>query len=150
MRNKARPATHLLGEPSSGPYEVVRQPTLSSAQLRDPATREMVDKGASIPLEQILLGLRRSTLEFEPSKEGRSIGQMIAGTDRPEGAPPEVRATGWQPGKRKRWIGLRRGQVVAYQPDAGRELRVGYVLHNDTANDCVEVHSCRSTWMGCA
>ena len=35
---KARPAKHLLGEPSSGPYVVVQQTTFSSVQLRDPAT----------------------------------------------------------------------------------------------------------------
>ena len=34
MRSKARPAKHLLGAPSAGPYVVVRQSTYNSAQLR--------------------------------------------------------------------------------------------------------------------
>ena len=51
---KARPAKHLLGEPSRGPYEVVQQNALNSAKLKDPATGKMVDDGADIPLEQLL------------------------------------------------------------------------------------------------
>ena len=65
MPAKARPPKHLLGEPSKGPYVVVRQATFSSVVLRDPATGELVDEGANIPLEQILVGPRRSLLRFE-------------------------------------------------------------------------------------
>ncbi len=114
----------------------------------DPATGEMVDKGAHIPMEQILCGPKRGTLEFEQSREDRSIGQMVGGADRPEGPPPEVKATGWKASKRKGWTSLRRGQVVAYQSGVGKELSVGYVLYNDTENDSVELHQCRSTWTG--
>ena len=131
MPGKARPAKHLLGEPSAGPYVVVRQATFSSVQLRNPATGEMVDKGGNIPLEQILAGPRRGLLEFECDSGERSVGQMISGSGGPEALPPEVRATGWKPGKKKGWSGLTRGQVVAYRPDASRELKVGVVHYND-------------------
>ena len=107
MPSKAGPAKHLLGEPSSGPYVVVHQPTFSSVQLRDPVTGGLVDKGTNIPLEQILEGPRRGSLEFEQSREGRSIGQMVGGADRPEGIPPEVEATAWKGGVHNNWIGLR-------------------------------------------
>ena len=59
MPPKARPAKHLLGEPSQGPYVVVSQSTYNSAKLKDPATGEWVDGGTDIPLEQILAGPRR-------------------------------------------------------------------------------------------
>ena len=75
MPGKARPAKHLLGEPSAGPYIVVRQNTLNSVVLEDPATKQLVDHGANVPLEQILTGPRRSVLEFEQSTGARSIGQ---------------------------------------------------------------------------
>ena len=59
MPAKARAPKHLLGEPSRGPYVVVSQSTVNSAKLRDPATGQLVDKGADIPLEQILAGPRQ-------------------------------------------------------------------------------------------
>ena len=73
---------------------------------------------------------------------------MMGDSADPEAVPPEVKAMGWKPGKRKGWLGLRRGQIVAYRTDAGRELRVGYVLFNDTENDRVKVQPCTSTWTG--
>ena len=76
---KARPAKHLLGEPSSGPYIVVSQSTFSSAKLKDPATGEMVDQGADIPLEQILVGPRRSQLKFENASSDMSEMPAAAG-----------------------------------------------------------------------
>ena len=79
MPPKARPAKHLLGEPSAGPYEVVHQSTPNSAKLRDLATGEMVDGGVDIPMEQLLLGPRRSLVEFDKKKTVRSIGEMISG-----------------------------------------------------------------------
>jgi len=72
MPSKARPAKHLLAEPSSGPYEVWKQHSFSSVQLRDPSTGNFVDGGRDIPLEQILTGPKRSKLLFEPGT-GRSI-----------------------------------------------------------------------------
>ena len=76
------------------------------------------------------------------------MGQMVGGADRPDRVPPEVKATGWKASVRKGWRGLRRGQVVAYQPDATRELRVGVVVYNDSSKDCVELHSCKPMWTG--
>ena len=152
---KARPGKHLLGEPSSGPYIVVAQSTFSSAKLKDPATGEMVDQGADIPLEQILVGPRRSQLKFEVSDgvSGRSIGQMlgnVASSCAPStpGAesqlPPQVVATGWKPGKKNGWLNLTKGQAVAYRGDSSRELSVVVVLYNDRNGQCVEAHRCRT------
>ena len=56
MPTFARPGKHLMAEPSSGPYIVVDQKTLSSVVLMDPKTQELVDQGADIPLDQILAG----------------------------------------------------------------------------------------------
>ena len=137
MPMKARLGKHLLGEPSSGPYVVVAQNTFSSAKLKDPATGEMVDQGADIPLEQILVGPRRSQLKFEVSDgtSGRSIGQMLGnvsssatcGTDASTAGtearlPPQVVATGWKPGKKNGWQNLAKGQVIAYRGDSSREV----------------------------
>ena len=58
---------------------MVKQATFSSAQLKDAATGEPVDGGADIPLEQILVGPRRSLLSFEDSGHDRSLGQMLRG-----------------------------------------------------------------------
>ena len=102
--DKARPAKHLLGEPSTGPYVVAGQSSYNSVRLRDPATGQSVDGGADIPLEQILAGPKREALKFEPS-EDRRIDQMVAG-EQVEGLPPNVKATGWKPGKKKGWQGL--------------------------------------------
>ena len=56
MPKIVRPAKHLMAEPSSGPYLVDCQRSLSSIVLRGPATNELVDGGIDIPLDQILAG----------------------------------------------------------------------------------------------
>ena len=83
----ARPSKHLMSEPSSGPYIVVDQRSLSSAVLMDPNTGQLLNGGASIPMDQLLAGPRRSKLEFKPDEESdvRSLGQMLR---REGGAPP--------------------------------------------------------------
>ena len=82
MPAKARPAKHLLGPPSSGPYVVVSQSTFNSAKLKDPSTGRWVDDGADIPLEQILAGPRRGLLKFEQMPDhDRSVGAMVTGQD---------------------------------------------------------------------
>ncbi len=81
MPAKARPAKHLLGEPSAGPYIVDSQASLSSVKLKDPKTGKYVDDGANIPLEQVLAGPRRGLLEFEKGTGPRSVGQMLSRED---------------------------------------------------------------------
>jgi hypothetical protein len=150
MPPKARPAKHLFGGPSAGPYVVVSQSTFNSAKLKDAATGQWVDDGTDIPLEQILAGPRRGLLKFEHSPDAdRSVGQMISGTG-VDGLPAEVRATGWKASKTKGWRGFQKGQVVAYRPDANKELSVAMVLYNDRNNQSVSTHSCRSVWSGTA
>ena len=131
MPSKARPAKHLLGEPSSGPYVVMSQNTFNSAKLKDPATGQWVDNGNDIPLEQLLAGPRRGLLKFEQATDAdRSVAQMIAG-DGTDILPAEVKATGWKASKTTGWRGLRKGQFVAYRPDNSRRLAVAMVVHND-------------------
>ena len=147
MPSKARPAKHLLGEPSSGPYTVVSQTTLNSVKLKD-SEGQLVDKGADIPLEQILVGPRRGHLQFERSNEGdKSIGQLVAGEAESE-LPEGVKATGWKPSKRKGWRGLTKGMVVCYRPSDDRELLVAHVHYNDRNAQSVVCHSCRPDWTG--
>ena len=55
MPPKARPAKHLLGEPSQGPYRVVGQSTMNSVKLEDMTTGQPIDGGVDIPLEQLSL-----------------------------------------------------------------------------------------------
>ena len=62
--------------------------------------------------------------------------------------PPKVVAKGWEPSKKKGWTGLAKGQVIAYQTGAHRELSIAYVLYNDGNNHSVQVHSCRTIWTG--
>ena len=98
------PQKHHLEPTSSGPYQAERRSTYSSVQLRDPATGELVAKGADIPLEQILTGPRRSLLKFEESGHDRSIGDMIEG--RLPGVQGGVVATGLKASKtRMDWPG---------------------------------------------
>merc|ERR1712032_602416 len=52
----ARLPKHLFPEASTGPYLVHEQRTPQSVVLKDPSTQELVDKGANIPLDQILAG----------------------------------------------------------------------------------------------
>ena len=146
MPPKARPGKHLLGEPSTGPYVVVNQSTFNSVRLKDPVTGEWVDKGADIPLEQILTGPRRGALQFETGP-GHSIGDMVSGKNVGE-LPPQVRATGWKPGRRTGWSSVAKGQYVAYQPTAARELLVGYVLSNDKEQQILYVQTCQPVWSG--
>ena len=143
MPPKARPPKHLLGEPSLGPYIVVRQDTHNSVVLRDPQSDKLVDNGAYIPMEQILAAPKRNSIRFETGDGGRSIGQMVLG----EGmkVPPLVKASGWKPSRRKGWNRLTKGQYVAYQESSSRELSIAYVLRNDTQAEIVEAQRCRTT-----
>ena len=146
MPMKARPAKHLLSEPSSGPYMVVGQSTFNSVKLKDPSSGQMVDVGVDVPMEQILAGPKRSQFRFDPDSEGRSIGQMVAGGV--AGTPALVKASGWKPSKKKGWRTLTKGHYVAYQQTGTRYLSVAYVLRNDVQNQSVEAQSCRSIWTG--
>ena len=85
MPSAARPAKHLLAEPSSGPYLVDSQQSLSSVVLRDPVTNTLVDGGVNIPLDQILAGPYRNLVKFgDRSGDVRGVGEML----RREHAPP--------------------------------------------------------------
>ncbi len=60
--------------------------------------------------------------------------------------PDEVKAAGWKPSQKRGWNGLAKGQYVAYRQDAGRDLKIGLVLHNDRAEQVVELHTCSTFW----
>ena len=48
----------------------------------------------------------------------------------------------------KGWKGLRKGQYVTYRCDGSRELSVAWVIYNDTNNQSISAHSCKSVWSG--
>ena len=76
----ARLPKHLFPEPSSGPYEVVSQPTSTSVVLRhwkEGGDGALVDHGARIPLDQILAGPQRRAIAFETEDEVRGVSKMI-------------------------------------------------------------------------
>jgi len=141
----ARDPKHLMGEPVSGPYMVEEQRTLSSVILRDLRTRELVDGGACIPVDQILAGPMRSKLEFPaPSEtEVRGWSHMLRGT----GAPLAGRAGQRGIGRKRGWSGLGPGSHVAYQTrGASRELTIGKVLRNNKNETTVLIHPYKGLW----
>ena len=75
----ARMQKHLFPAPSCGPYVVERQPTHTSVILRDPQTGDLVDRGAYIPLDQILIAPLRTPVEFSQEPDVRSFSEMIEG-----------------------------------------------------------------------
>ena len=100
----ARPQKHLMGEPCSGPYYVVKQNTYSSVVLRK-EDGTLLDEGANIPLDQILAAPRRSKLNFEDDddSEKRSVSQMLAGSG---ASPRRVSLRQMPSGRKKGWTGL--------------------------------------------
>jgi hypothetical protein len=73
---------------------------------------------------------------------------MIDGVGGPGDLPAEVRASGWKPGKKKGWAGMRRGHIVAYRPAPSKQLAFARVLRNDRAAESAEVRVYRSIWEG--
>ena len=50
----ARLPKGIFPQPGARPYTVASQPTKTSLTLMDPATGELADKGARIPMDQII------------------------------------------------------------------------------------------------
>jgi hypothetical protein len=148
MPAKARAPKHLLGEPSKGTYIVMGQSSVSSVKLKDPATGQMLEGGLDIPLDQILLGPKRSTLKFDEDDTERSVGMMLLGSDQAGQLPPGIQPTGWKPGQKKGWKGLSAGTHVAYRSSNSKELSVAKVLHNNREHSSIEVHTCKAIWSG--
>ena len=71
-------------------------------------------------------------------------------TGQREGVPPGVVATGWKPGKKKGWIGLTKGHVVAYRPSADKDLSIATIIYNDKNAQQVTAQCHRSLWNGMA
>ena len=89
---------HLFPEPSSGPYEVVDQPTASSLVLRHP-DGDLVDKGLRVPLDQILAGPPRAKVVSEETSEVCGLGTMLKEENAFAGRAPS--RAGAASGKRK-------------------------------------------------
>ena len=144
----ARLPKHLFPEPSSGPYEVVSQPTSTSVILKNPADGKLVDDGARVPLDQVLAGPARPNVAFPEETEVRGIGQMLREEHRDAGQPP-VRS-GAAAGKRKGWGPLAPGAHVAYQTrnggDGSKDLTVGKVLINHREDRRVTLQPHRGCW----
>ena len=144
----ARLPKHLFPEPSSGPYEVVSQPTASSVVLKEQASGTLVESGARIPLDQILAGPARAAVALDGESDVRGIGQMLRDEDPYAGRGP-ARA-GAAAGVRKGWGPLAPGAYVAYQTVNGglgaRDLTVGKVLVNHRGDRRLTVQPHRGTW----
>ena len=102
---------HLFPAPSCGPYTIDRQPAHTSVVLRDRKTGELVDRGAYIPLDQILVAPLRTPVEFSQEPDVRSFSEMLEGRTRV--AAPGTKQG--KPGKRAGWDKLGVGAFVAYQ-----------------------------------
>ena len=110
-------------------------PTHTSLVLRKKESGELLDKGAYIPLDQIIGYPRRSKIEFEDDNELRSLGSMTRG----EGAP----GTQKRPGRRHGWTSLGVGSYVAYVTTAvstDRRVAVGLVARNNQEQQTNHVH----------
>ena len=144
----ARLPKHLLPEPSSGPYEVVSQPTSSSLILKKPGSDELLDGGAHIPLDQLLAGPPRPVIAFSETDEVRGIGRMIQEQEANAGRAPG--RAGQAAGKQRGWGPLAPGAYVAYQtknagPDA-RDVSVGKVLVNNREDRRITLQPYRGCW----
>ncbi len=133
----ARLPKHTFPPPSTGPYKVESQPTSTSVRLRDANTGALVDKGAYIPLDQILAGPARANLKFEEDSEVRGIAQMLAGGQKP---------TTEQSNRTSGFGSVAPGAYVAYQTiDTGpkaKELTIGKVLVNNRVEQTMSVQPC--------
>ena len=74
-------------------------------------TGELVDRGAYIPLDQILIAPLKTPVEFSQEPDVRSFSEMIEGRTG-AGAPGTKQG---KPGKRAGWDKLGVGAFVAYQ-----------------------------------
>ena len=146
----ARINKHLFPAPSAGPYEVVAQERRTSVTLKDPKTGTPVDKGAAIPLDQILAGPQRAKLQWAPSEDddspGRAYSEMVAG----DGVQDPLKTSGLAAGKTRGWGPLAPGANFAYQTCCnGREARkltIGEVPVNHRAEQQVTVQVYSNQW----
>ena len=118
--------------------------------LRNPETRELVDGGARIPLDQILSGPRRARVEFEGESEVRGVGAMLR-KESLAGADP-VGVIQRKAGRRTGWGPLAAGAFVAYQTvnegPRSRELTIGRVLVNHREERRATLRPYRGCWRG--
>ena len=118
--------------------------------LADIETGVEISNGESIPLAQIVVGPRRSQVEFEEPSEVRSVGAILRGENAPPAQSPM--SSGYKAGRVKGWGPLNRDDYVAYQtvfdgPEA-KELSVGRVLCNHREEQAVTLHAYRGCWSG--
>ena len=136
---------HLFPEPSTGPYEVVAQPS-SSVVLRNVETKELVDQCRPIPLDQIVAGPSRAQVHFEPDSEVRAVSTTLKGEG---GEPSPVRGSA-KAGRRKGWGPLAQGAHVVYQTKVTgperRNLTVGRVLINHREEMRLTVQPYKGVW----
>jgi hypothetical protein len=146
----ARLGKHLFPDPSAGPYAVVRQPTNTSFVLANPATGQLIENGANIPMDQVISGPSRAKLEFPPEEdsEQRPLSQMLSGVPGPES--PVATRQALATGRNKGWSALTLGSVVVYQTKlngpAARQLQVGRVIVNLRDEKMVTLQPYRGSW----
>merc|ERR1712185_356997 len=101
MPKSSRLPKSLFPPPSRGPYVVDSQPNQFNLILRDPETDQLVDKGAQIPLDQIVVGNHRARLQFADDEEG-DVRPMSVLLDGNRDARGDL-SFGYLAGRRKGW-----------------------------------------------
>ena len=139
---------HLFPAPSCGPYVVERQPTHTSVVLRDPKTGELVDRGAYIPLDQILVAPQKTPVEFSTEPDVRSFSEMVEGKTGTGSQGRSLVSLVSAP------VGTSSasGAFVAYQSVPSgpkkRELSIGKILINNKDDQTVVIQPYRGVWAG--
>ena len=116
----ARLPKHLFNEPSTGPFEVVEQRRSGSAVLRNIATGELLDGGANIPMDQILVGPVRARIELEEDDEVRGFPQMLREAEEKNSGKDSTGRGGFKTGPKLGWgplSGARSSRIKATLKD---------------------------------
>ena len=149
MPRGAKMPKHLFPPPSRGPYVADSQPDRFNLIWRDPETNQLVDKGARIPMDQIIAGPRRARLQFAAETDARPMSQLIEGS---QYGPGVKKPSGKLAGRRVGWGPLARGAMVAYhvcfQGPKSKNLQIGRVLVNDRDRQTVMLQPYEGQWSG--
>jgi len=127
---------------AEGPYIVLAQPSDFHVVLGDPTTREAIDGGAWVPVDQVVAFPRRRPLSFE---RGGLPGWGQSPVSAEQAESPHGLAN-----SNRGWANIGPGGIVAYQVGdlSDRRVAVGKVFENLPIHKQVELHVYRALWAG--
>ena len=157
----ARPHKGTFPLTSTGPCIVLKKFGEAHVILGDLVSKEKVDRGVPVPMDQIITYPQQKPVTFlregeledgshgprpdtEPDHNPRSWSQMI------KGAPDDQdrEDSDLVPGRTK-WANLGPGAHILYRPgDERKSVRVGRILVNSVDSNQVQVHQFRGEWTG--